>query len=802
MIDFSTSLNESQLQAVEYCSGPQLVIAGAGSGKTRVLTYKIAYLLEHGLKPWHIVALTFTNKAANEMKERIANLVGQEQAQRLRMGTFHSIFSRILRVEAEAIGYQPNFTIYDEADSRSLLKTIIKELNLDDKIYRPAAIHARISNAKNKKVSAAEYNRDTRFINRDEADGLEATGGIFLEYEKRCRTANAMDFDDLLTETWRLFNEHEDIRRKYVERLDYLLVDEYQDTNSVQQQIVLQLTRDRRRVCVVGDDAQSIYGFRGANIDNILDFQKIYPDCKLFKLERNYRSTQNIVNAANSLIKHNVRQIQKDVYSKNSEGERLRLIPCSSDREEAMVVCKQIERLRREDHCGYDAFAVLYRTNAQSRSFEEEMLKRNIPYQVFGGQSFYQRKEIKDIVAYFRLVVNQDDEEAFKRIINYPARGIGNTTQQKVAAMARERGLSFWDAISPENLEMLNVTSATKNKLAGFQHLISTFMERRDTADVYTLGKEIITNTGISKDIYSGNAPEDLSRQENLQEFMSSMQAFVQDQQEAGEGEHVLLEDYLQQISLLTDLDSDDTTQSKVRLMTVHAAKGLEFPTVFVVGLEDEIFPSARSMQDRRLMEEERRLLYVAITRAEHHCFLTYAESRYRYGRLEMGNPSCFLGDIDSQFIDRGGYAERGMRNADPIGGWDVPRSAFRNPHYQNNRPVASQFRADPQPKITRMQRPEPAVNPFSDSFRRRLEQEGGRMRRIDSAITNGGRSKPLPAGKAPLHEGNVIEHQRFGRGRVTKVEGEGENTKATVDFDNAGTKQLLLKFARYTIIG
>ena len=797
-------LNESQRLAVEYCDGPSLVIAGAGSGKTRVLTYKIAWLLEQGMKPWNILALTFTNKAAREMKERIGRLVGQERASRLYMGTFHSIFSHILRVEAEHLGYNGNFTIYDETDSRSLLKAVIKEMGLDEKAYKPATVHNRISMAKNHLIMAHEYGQRRELVERDINTKMPAISQIFLNYQNRCKQANAMDFDDLLTLTYTLFQEHEDIRRKYAERFQFVLVDEYQDTNSVQQRIVLQLTKDHQHVCVVGDDAQSIYGFRGANIDNILDFQQMFQGTKLFKLEQNYRSTQRIVQAANSLIKKNERQIPKDVYSRNDEGERVILKEAYSDREEASIVCNEIKRLMRKENTDYNDFAILYRTNAQSRAFEDEMLKQGISYRVYGGLSFYQRKEIKDIIAYFRMVVNPNDEEAFKRIVNYPTRGIGATTVTKITACANACGVSLWTVVSNPALFSLDVNKGTLTKLDAFRSLIEGFIKRFEADDAYQLGHDIITESGISKDLYGDNSPEAVARQENLEEFLAGLQDFVESRKEEGRLDEITLRDYLQEVSLLTDLDSDGNEEErrKVTLMTVHSAKGLEFPTVFVVGLEENIFPSPLSTNSKRELEEERRLLYVAITRAEKHCYLTYAKSRWRYGHMEFSSPSRFLRDIDSSLIaDDSGAAEQTRRSSYGSG------SRFENTlfgdgrRFQNSNPVASQFRADPKPREA-VHREEPPRDPFSPSFKRTLAASGGNLRRISSVVNHTPASASRPsAAPSGLLEGQTIEHERFGIGTVVKLEGAGENQKATVQFRNSGTKQLLLKFARFKVI-
>lgn len=827
MKDLLSQLNQEQRLAVTYNDGPQLVIAGAGSGKTRVLTYKIAYLVQQGMKPWAILALTFTNKAANEMKQRIAQLVGQETARHIQMGTFHSIFSRILRIEADAVGYTSGFTIYDESDSRSLLKTIIKEMGLDDKVYRPAGVHAIISKAKNQLITPHDYSGRPELLNRDRNSRMPELHSVYEAYVQRCRKANAMDFDDLLVLTYRLLKEHEDIRQKYCQRFQYVLVDEYQDTNYAQQCIVWLLTKEHRHICVVGDDAQSIYGFRGANIDNILDFQQIYEGSRLFKLQQNYRSTQRIVQAANSLIKHNQRQIPKDVFSENDEGEKIIYKPVYSDKEEAFVVCKDIKRIARQENAPYSDFAILYRTNAQSRSFEEEMRKQNIPYRIYGGLSFYQRKEIKDIIAYFRLVVNPDDEEAFKRIINYPARGIGNVTIQKIADSARSHAVSFWQVISNPEQYLQGMNQGTIGKINRFKDLMEGFVLKASYTDVYQLGNEIMKTSGFIADIYSNSDPEGLARQENVEELLAGMKDFCESKKEEGRENEIYLTDYLQEVALLTDLDSDDGEESRVSLMTVHAAKGLEFPTVFIVGLEENIFPSPLSMGSMREMEEERRLLYVAITRAEKHCIMTSAKNRWRFGKMEFDTPSRFIKDIDPKLmVVESESDELGLQAAKHSGvncrtstGYgheyssDVPYigrntwgdGEFRmNDRMQNSRPVASQFRADAKPKITAPRRAETAVDPFSASFKRRLQQAGGNLRKVSEAVSHGGRTLPnaTPAAHADsLQEGSVIEHQRFGVGTVLKIEGSGENQKITVEFKNSGTKQLLIKFARFSIL-
>ncbi len=855
-MDLLNDLNEAQRAAVEYIDGPSLVIAGAGSGKTRVLTYKIAYLLSQGMNPWSIMALTFTNKAAREMKERIGKLVGNDLAQHLYMGTFHSIFSRILRAEAEHIGFNNNFTIYDESDSRSLIKAIVKEMGLDDKKYKPAAVHAKISMAKNNLMSAAAYESDAAIFEQNKRAQMPEVGKIFVAYVQRCKQANAMDFDDLLTLTYQLFREHEDIRHKYAARFDYVLVDEYQDTNHVQMSIVMQLCQEKQRVCAVGDDSQSIYSFRGANIDNILNYQRQFQGTRLFKLEQNYRSTQTIVEAANSLIKHNRNQIPKDVFSENAKGEKIQYKPAYSDKEEAAIVAKDVKRIRREDGCQYSDFAILYRTNAQSRSFEEEFRKQGIPYRIYGGLSFYQRKEIKDIIAYFRLVANPDDEEAIKRIINYPARGIGATTVLKIADCAHQNQVSFWEVIGAPERYGLAVNKGTMNKLETFRLLISSFIERAQTTDVYELGDAIIKESGISQDIMSGKDADDLARQENLEEFLSGMSAFVEERREEGRFDELFLQDYLQDVALLTDADSDgDKDEPRVSLMTVHAAKGLEFPTVFVVGLEENIFPSPLSAASLRELEEERRLLYVAITRAEKHCILTNAKNRWRYGKMEFDNPSRFIDEIDGKLIDcqdeAGGSlfgsmseSRLGSRSGSRFGSradsmsdqpewaraqrprrpWEdaeLPRYSSR---YQNSKPVASQFVADPKPSLFDDE-PETSRTSGRSSVSGRSSLSEGNFKSVralnaakrymethsshpasrstgsSAASVSSSAASSAGSSSCGLQEGMKIEHQRFGRGTVLKIEGTGENTKATVEFVHSGTKQLLLKYAKFTVV-
>ena len=753
MMEFLKDLNESQLKAVEYIDGPSLVIAGAGSGKTRVLTYKTAYLMTQGFHPWEIMALTFTNKAAKEMRERIQRLVG-EGARYLRMGTFHSVFSQLLRQEAATLGYTRNFTIYDEADSRSLCKAIIKEFGLDDKVYKPGLVHNRISHAKNSLMSPEEYARNVQLTARDREEKVPLTGTIYGQYCQRCRMSNAMDFDDLLFKTYALFRDYPETLRKYAEAFRFILVDEYQDTNYAQQKIVSQLASVHGMVCAVGDDAQSIYGFRGANIDNILDFQHQYGNARLFKLEQNYRSTKKIVEAANSLIHKNERQIRKDVFSENAEGDKLTLTPLSSDREEAMYVCRDIRRKMRQHGMKYSDFAILYRTHSKSRAFEDQMLKDGIPYRIYGGLSFYQRKEIKDVVAYLRLVANPDDEEAFKRIVNYPARGIGDTTVARILKAAGERGRSVWETISDTTAEIPGLNKGMAGKLAGFRMLIDGFRENLDTMDAYTLGTEIVKRSGLSEEIYSSTEPEYLSRQENLEEFVGSMHAFVEEARE--EGRPTGLQDFLQEVALRNENDNENEDTAEVTLMTIHSAKGLEFPCVYVVGMEEGIFPSPMSTDSRRQLEEERRLLYVAITRAERFCTLTYAKMRFRYGRMEFGAPSRFLRDIDRSLVSIDGMAGDGT--AGSFGqAWNMPP---------------------------------PRVSGFT---------QGGRTlsAQLRPVARTEAKERPATSTASGLKTGDEVRHDRFGAGVILELSGQGDSMKATVDFRNAGKKQLLLKFAK-----
>ena len=783
MPDYIEELNEGQRNAVLYNDGPSLVIAGAGSGKTRVLTYKIAYLLENGYQPWNILALTFTNKAAREMKERIARQVGPERARHLWMGTFHSMFLRILHVEAGHIGFTSQFTIYDTADSKSLIRSIIKEMGLDEKVYKPGMVQARISNAKNHLVSPAGYANNKEAYEGDRAAKVPALRDIYQRYWERCRQADAMDFDDLLFYTFLLFRDHPEVLARYQDQFRYILVDEYQDTNFAQHSIVLQLAKNHQHVCVVGDDAQSIYSFRGADIDNILYFTKVYPDTKVFKLEQNYRSTQTIVRAANSLIEKNQWQIRKEVFSEKEKGEAIGVYQAYSDVEEGDIVVNKIAELRREKRYAYSDFAILYRTNAQSRIFEEAMRKRSMPYRIYGGLSFYQRKEIKDVIAYFRLIVNPNDEEAFKRIINYPARGIGDTTVGKIIAAATGHNVSLWTVLCEPLAYGLNFNKGTVGKLQAFRELISAFITDVAEKNAYEIGADIIRQSGIINDVCQDNSPENLSRKENIEELVNGMSDFCAQRQEEG-NPNVLLGDFLSEVSLLTDQDSDkDGDDEKITLMTVHSAKGLEFKNVFVVGMEENLFPSGMVGDSPRALEEERRLFYVAITRAEEHCFLSYAKTRFRYGKMEFGSPSRFLKDIDIRFL-------RLPQDAGMFRRVEEEAAAFRR---ENARGFAPDREDAPYGGKERV-----SVRPKQQIIAPTVPRN---LKRVAPSANTASTSPSAGASANRVQQGQLIEHERFGLGEVLKVEGEGDNAKATIRFKNAGDKQLLLRFARFKVL-
>ena len=776
------SLNPNQLAAVEYTDGPELIIAGAGSGKTRVLTYKIAYLLQKGLAPWSILALTFTNKAAREMKSRVAELVGEDRARYLNMGTFHSVFLRILRAEAEAVGLQRNFSIYDDGDSRGVVNSIIKEMQLDDKQYKASAILGRIGAAKNSLVTPEVYMSDPHLMERDKVSSMPKLGQIYAMYAARCKAAKAVDFDDMLLFTYKLFAENPQIAKKYAERFCYVLVDEYQDTNYAQQAILTLLTKEQRNICVVGDDAQSIYAFRGANIDNILKFQSIYEGARLFKLEQNYRSTQTIVKAANSVIVNNQRQIRKEVFSENGDGEKVHLNIAYSDKEEASVVCNEIRRLHNRYGVAYRDIAVLYRTNAQSRLFEEELRRQDTPYRIYGGMSFYQHKEIKDVIAYFRLVANPNDEEALKRVINYPKRGIGDTTISKLIAASRACNVSLWDVVGNPSMYNAGVSAGTEKKVLGFYYLIDEFIRDNRTVDAYGLGKEILEKSGLKFELAADKSIEGAERQENIEEFMSGLHDFVDTKREEGYEDEVYIANFLQEVALLTDSDeendddNDASSNERVSLMTIHASKGLEFNSVFVVGLEENIFPSPRACSSVRELEEERRLLYVAITRAEQRCFLSCAKSRYQYGSMMFNEPSRFLKEIDKQYLAVEGNA-----------------AGFKS---QGSQPQPFQSRPQSQPYHEASQ-----CNPFQSTMPSGFRRVQTVSQRFQTSASTQRMQASASSQRQTIHAGARVEHQRFGLGTVVAVEGVGENEKATIEFQNAGTKTLLMKFARLTVL-
>jgi DNA helicase-2/ATP-dependent DNA helicase PcrA len=776
--EYLNKLNESQREAVEYNEGPSLVIAGAGSGKTRVLTYKIAYLVHLGLAPQSILALTFTNKAAREMKERIAAITGDQTARRLWMGTFHSIFSRILRYEAEHIGYPSNFTIYDTTDSKSLLKAIIKEMQLDDKVYRLGMVQSRISNAKNALVTWKAYEQSKELMQHDIDSKVPLLREIYKRYQNRCHQAGAMDFDDLLLQTNILFRDHPQVLEKYRSFFQFVLVDEYQDTNFAQHLIVQRLCEQHRRICVVGDDAQSIYSFRGANIDNILQFKNQYPGCRIFKLERNYRSTQNIVNAANSLIHKNKEQIHKNVYSEKEEGSKVRISASYSDYEEGYAVASAINELRLRKDYDYVDFAILYRTNAQSRILEEALRKRGIPYKIYGGLSFYQRKEIKDIISYLRLIVNPHDEEAFKRVINYPSRGIGDTTVNKVIKAATENNVSLWTVLNAPIDYDLPINSGTAKKLTDFREMIERFIEQNTRLSAEEMAAIVVKESGIVSSLFQDRSVEGISKQENLQELLKGIAEFCELRREEGV-EQVSLADFLSEVSLLTDQDNDkDEQANKVTMMTVHAAKGLEFKNVFVVGLEEELFPSSMSKDNPRAVEEERRLFYVAITRAEENCVLTYAKSRFRNGQSAMCSPSRFLKDIDVRFLDVPADS-----SADTFA---AARERFQRPAF------TSPFQ---QPRAVEKEEPS-FISPVAQA------QQRQRLTKVETTTSTPASSSAPASDLSGLRVGAKVRHDRFGEGEVIAIEGDGGNAKATVAFTHFGQKQLLLKFARLTIIG
>ena len=768
-----SQLNDAQRASVEYCDGPSLVIAGAGSGKTRVLTYKVAYLLAQGLSPWSILVLTFTNKAADEMRDRVRQLVGESDASALWMGTFHSVFARILRIECDHIGYSRDFTIYDTQDSQSLVKQIVKEMGLDEKQYKPGMVAARISEAKNNMVSCGAYAQDYETMQRDRMQQVGQIHAIYAAYQQRLRQSNAMDFDDLLVNTCRLLKSNAEVREKYQQRFRFVLVDEYQDTNRVQHEVVKLLTEQSHRVCVVGDDAQSIYSFRGAVIANILDFQKIYPDTRLFKLEQNYRSTQTIVGAANSLINHNRNQIHKDVFSRNAKGEPIEILEAYSDKEEASIVMRRIRTLLQTQRLAWSDFAILYRTNAQSRTFEEEFRRQGMPYRIVGGFSFYQRKEVKDAVAYLRLAVNPNDETSLRRVINYPTRGIGNTTLQKVSMAAAEAGVPLYRVVAAPEQFPVGLNAATCARLKAFSAMIEAARQLAEEKDAYEVATYIIKESGLWAAIFAGKMPEDIGSQQYLQELMDGIAAFVDDASESGQP--ATLTGYLQDISLLSDQEEGETDEgNRITLMTVHSAKGLEFPVVFVVGMEEGLFPGERLTTEREL-EEERRLFYVAMTRAEHRLFISWSRSRVRYGQFANCTRSRFVGEIAADYLSASkGTGRSFFTHAEPSR--PKPRVEERMTAWGEHpsAPVSSA-------------RPEP-VSP-------------ARLKSVSSVTSSYTAQAPLPASAGGIAVGSRIRHQRFGVGTVREIQGTGLDTKATVEFENLGTKQLLLRFAKFDLL-
>ena len=773
----SQKLNAAQYAAVTYTDGPQLVIAGAGSGKTRVLTYKIAYLLSMGYEPWRILALTFTIKAANEMKERVASLVGRDIASRLWMGTFHSVFSRILHTNAELLGFRKDFTIYDAADSRSLLKTIIKEMELDDKIYKPATVQNIISNAKNALITPGAYSANHTLREMDARSQRPMMHNIYRVYWERCFRAGAMDFDDLLLYTNILFRDHPEVADRYREFFRYVLVDEYQDTNFAQHLIVSQLCQKHQHLCVVGDDAQSIYSFRGAKIGNILNLRKEYPNLRIDKLEQNYRSTRNIVEAANSLIKKNKEQIPKHLFSEKEMGSKVAVHAAYSDFDEAYLVANRIKEIHLLDSCPYSNFAILYRTNAQSRVLEEALRKRNMPYRIYGGLSFYQRKEIKDAVAYFRLTINPNDEEALKRVINYPARGIGETTVNKLIACASSHNIGVWQVLSNPVEYALQINAGARAKLTAFRQLIEDFQAQALQLPITELVETILRRSGIVSDIYASDAPENVSRQENIQELVNGVAQFFTQRIEEG-NEAVSLTDFLAEVSLITDQDrSNEENEDKITLMTIHSAKGLEFRNVFITGLEEDLLPSVMSLENPGDIEEERRLFYVAITRAQQNCIITYARSRFRNGKTQEARPSRFLKDLSLKYVD------------------------FVNDAAESNRIISF-----PRPSSDRREAfSDDYSRPFTAPQKSRLKPIPGSRRVVnendETPTRSPQQSATVDAAWAHLKPGTRILHNRFGAGTIEAIEGTGDNCKMVVNFDNVGVKPLLLKFAKFTIL-
>lgn len=761
--EYLDNLDESQRKAVEYIEGPSLVIAGAGSGKTRVLTTKIAFLTAHGLKPWNILALTFTNKAAREMRERVAAIVGEGVAKYLVMGTFHSVFAKILRKEAPLLGYTSKFTIYDRTDSTSLVKNIVKGMGLDVKVYKPSIVLSKISQAKNNLILAEEYFNDPDILKRDDSDKVPEVGHIYMKYQQRLKASDAMDFDDLLVKMYILLTTHEEVRRKYVDRFNFVLVDEYQDTNRTQARILWLLTRERQMLCVVGDDAQSIYAFRGADIGNILNFTRIFPDARLFKLERNYRSTKSIVDAANSVIAHNRNRIPKDVYSLAGAGQKIEIYPTESDVEEAERVVKSVCKTNADKGVPYSEIAVLYRKNAQSRVIEEALRKSGVPYRVYGGLSFYERKEVKDAIAYFRMTVNPNDDEAFRRVVNYPARGIGNTTLEKLMSVATNNRISLWETVNTFAAKELGVSATTYGRISKFVAMINGFAAKAGELDAYALGNEILEESGVRTEIVTDTS--DLSRKENLDELINALYDFVAQETETnGSAENATIENYLADVALLTDADKNDADKEKVSLMTIHSAKGLEFSAVCIVGLEEEIFPGHQAFFDSRELEEERRLLYVALTRAKEYCYISYARFRFSYGNVTESDPSRFVKELDSSCVHFNDRKSKGC--------YGQPRRSFGG--FDDNR-----FTLQASPV-------------FGRTAIRRENQESDGAQTLESAKTQAGDI---------IKVGTVVEHRRFGKGVVKRIMDAGDTAKVNIEFYDSGTKDLLLKFAPLAVL-
>ena len=773
MESYLAELNDAQRAPVLQKDGAMIVIAGAGSGKTRVLTYRIAYLMSKGVDPFNILALTFTNKAAREMKKRIASIVGNSEAKNLWMGTFHSIFAKMLRFEADKLGYPSNFTIYDTQDSQRLISAIIKEMALDKDVYKYKQVYSRISSYKNSLITVKAYFANPELMEADAMSKKPRLGEIYKNYVDRCFKAGAMDFDDLLLKTNELLNRFPDVLHKYQNRFRYILVDEYQDTNHSQYLIVKALSDKFQNICVVGDDAQSIYAFRGANINNILNFQKDYENVQMYRLEQNYRSTRNIVNAANSIIEKNKTKLDKVVWTANDDGTKIVVNRLLNDGEEGRFVASSIFENKMQNQLNNGGFAILYRTNAQSRAMEDALRKREIPYRIYGGLSFYQRKEIKDVLSYLRLLVNPNDEEALKRVINYPARGIGQTTIDKLTILANQYGRSIFEVI--ENIDQLNIkiNSGTRNKLSNFVNMIKSFTILNENADAFTVADTVARKTGLIQELKKDGTPEGVARIENIEELMNGIKDFVEGQKELADATGSLTE-FLEDVALATDMDKDTGDDDRVALMTIHLAKGLEFPFVYIVGIEEDLFPSAMSMNTRSELEEERRLFYVALTRAEKQAYLTYTQSRYRWGKLIDAEPSRFIEEIESQFLDymvpQDDYKYKPLIDTDIFG--EVDKSSLRQTKPKSGSPP-------------------PAHKPSEEQLRKLRK-----LRPATSVPTNISHTDGIK-----LEEGNEVEHIRFGKGVVLKIDGIGQDKKAEIDFQNGGIKKLLLRFAKLKLL-